>query len=277
MDSLLFFSRRAITRILVLCGAHRALLRWRAWESLRFGEPEIRLLRYLVDPLRTAIDIGAAEGVYAFYLQRLARRCVAFEPNPHSFSHLKRALERVELCQAAVSAVEGDATLRVPVVNGIPYSGWGSIEPKNRFAELPRHAIKEIRVRTVRLGGMSMGDVGFIKIDVEGHELDVLAGLSDLLVNCLPNLIIEIGDAQRGGSLLEVRRRLDPLGYVGLRLDKRGVLRVLPKNVEVKGSMNVIFISNEKSRPPLASGSPTHTLSDGNLSSASPTAARCSE
>jgi FkbM family methyltransferase len=218
------------------------LLKWRAWQAVRFGEPEIRLLRYFVDPTRGAIDIGAAEGVYAFFLQRLALRCIAFEPNPASHLGLKRALPGVEIHQAAVSAADGDATLRVPVVNGIPYAGWGTIEPKNQLAELPTHVVDEIKVRTVRPDRMALGDIGFVKIDVEGHELDVLAGLSGLLARCLPNLLIEIGGAQRGGSLTEVRRRLDPLGYIGLRLDDRGLLKALANDAEVRGSPNVIFI-----------------------------------
>jgi hypothetical protein len=97
---------------------------------------------------------------------------------------------------------------------------------------------------------MPLGDVGFIKIDVEGHELDVLAGLSDLLIKYLPNLLIEVGDAQRGGSLSEVRCRLAPLGYVGLRVNERGVLVALSSNVEIVGAMNVIFIA-EESPPPV--------------------------
>jgi FkbM family methyltransferase len=218
------------------------LLKWRAWQATHFGEPEIRLLRYLVDPTRTAIDIGAAEGVYSFFLQRLALRCIAFEPNPSLHLGLKLALPEVEVHQAAVSAVEGDATLRIPVVKGIPYTGWATIEPKNQLVELPTHVVEEIKIRTVRPDQMALGDVGFVKIDVEGHELDVLAGLSALLAKCLPNLLIEIGAAERGGSLAEVRRRLNPLGYIGLRLDDRGLLKVLPQDSELRGSPNVIFI-----------------------------------
>jgi FkbM family methyltransferase len=238
-----FFARRAVTRALEGARANRMLVKWRAWESLYFGEPEIQLLRYLVDPLRNAIDIGAAEGVYSFYLQQLAKRCIAFEPNPRLHANLKRALPAVEVHQAAVSSMETEVTLRVPVVNGIPYSGWGTIEPKNQLAELGTHTLQEIKVRTVCPDRMSLGDVGFVKIDVEGHELDVLAGLSDLLVKCLPNLLIEVGDGQRGGSLSEVRRRLAPLGYIALRLDERRALVALPNDVEINGSMNVIFIA----------------------------------
>src|ERR1700741_672839 len=104
MGKLLSFGRRALRKLLFLLGSRRMLLRWQAWESTRFGEPEIRLLRYLVDPRRTAIDIGAAEGIYAFHLQRLARRCVAFEPNPVLCAYLRAALPQVETHQVAVSA-----------------------------------------------------------------------------------------------------------------------------------------------------------------------------
>jgi len=233
---------RLLRRTLPLAGAHGMLLKWRAWQAVRFGEPEIRLLPYLVDPMRAAIDIGAAEGVYSFFLQRLALRCIAFEPNPSLHLGLKRALPEAEIHQAAVSAVEGNATLRVPVVNGIPYTGWATIEPKNQLTELPPHVVEEIKVRTVRPDRMALGDIGFVKIDVEGHELDVLAGLLGLLAKCLPNLLIEVGGAQRGGSLAEVRGRLDPLGYIALRLDERGLLKALTNDAEVKGSPNVIFI-----------------------------------
>ena len=231
-----------LRRTLPLIGAHRMLIKWRAWQAARFGEPEIHLLRYLVDPKRGAIDVGAAEGVYAFFLQRLAQRCIAFEPNPSVHSGLKRALPELEIYQAAVSAVEGDTILRVPVVNGVPYAGWGTIEPKNQLTALPTHVVQEIKVRTVRPDRMALGDIGFVKIDVEGHELDVLAGLSGLLATCRPNLLIEIGDAERGRSLAEVRRRLDPLGYVSFRLDERGLLTALANEAEIKGSPNVIFI-----------------------------------
>ena len=241
MNIIASFARRAVRRSLQHVGTQHALLRWRAWESL--GEQEIRLLKYLVDPRKTAIDIGAAQGVYAYYLQRLARRCIAFEPNPNSYAALKRVLPNIELHQAAVSAVEGEATLRVPVVNGVTYSGWGTIDPRNQLAELPPHTVVEIRVRTLCPDDLALGEVGFVKIDVEGHELEVLTGLSSCIARCLPNLLIEIGGPARGGSLAQVRANLEPLGYIALKLDESGVLRGLGRETEIKGAPNVIFVS----------------------------------
>ena len=243
MNNAAFLLDRVVRRILRSVGAHRMLLRWRILESAHSGEPELCLLPCLVDPRRAAIDIGAAEGIYAFHLQRLARHCIAFEPNPSSYSELKRALPQVELHQAAVSAMDDCATLRVPVVSGVPYRGWGTIAAKNQFDELQPHSVQEVKVRTVCPDRMELGDIGFIKIDVEGHEVDVLAGLAGTLARCLPNLLVEIGDTSRGGSLAHVRQRLDPLGYTALMLDSNGVLRVVPNDIEFKGSINVIFVA----------------------------------
>jgi hypothetical protein len=39
-----------------------------------------------------------------------------------------------------------------------------------------------------------------------------------------------------------VRSRLDRMGYVGLMLDDKGLLKGLPKEVDLKGSVNIIFI-----------------------------------
>jgi FkbM family methyltransferase len=225
------FFKRLCRRTLRFAGARRLLLKWQVWESIRNGEREIQLLKFLVDPKKVAIDIGAAEGVYSYCLQYIAKRCIAFEPNPGAYANLKRSLPGVESHQAAVSARDGEARLRIPVINGIAYHGWGTIESRNRLSELPPHTIEEVRVRTVRLDGMTFNDVGFIKIDVEGHEVDVLDGLAAVLAKYRPNLMIEIGEAGRGGSLAEVRHRLDPLGYVALRIDDSGVLRALPQEL----------------------------------------------
>lgn len=145
---------RVLRRTLPLAGAYRTLLKWRAWQAARFGEPEIRLPRYLVDPMRTALDIGAAEGVYAFFLQRLAQRCIAFEPNPSSHWGFKACYSR-DRDPPGCGVIRGRRCHLT-----IPYAGWGTIEPKNQLAELPTHVVDEFKVRTMRLYRMALGDVG---------------------------------------------------------------------------------------------------------------------
>jgi hypothetical protein len=66
MDRAILQVDRVLRRTLPPAGAHRMLLKWRAWQAARFGEPEIRLLRYLVDPLRAAIDEPLKECMQSF-------------------------------------------------------------------------------------------------------------------------------------------------------------------------------------------------------------------
>ena len=50
----------------------------------------------------------------------------------------------------------------------------------------------EIPVKVVRLDDEGLGNVGFMKIDVEGHEYEVIDGARALLARCRPNLLVEI-------------------------------------------------------------------------------------
>jgi hypothetical protein len=62
----------------------------RVWFRLKFikykylgrGEPELRLIRYFVEPGTTAVDVGASIGMYSAEMARHAARVVAFEANP---------------------------------------------------------------------------------------------------------------------------------------------------------------------------------------------------
>src|SRR4051794_36562099 len=57
----------------------------------RRGEPEFRLLPFLVDRERVALDIGANKGIWAEAMRPLAKKVHAFEPNPKIFRELARA------------------------------------------------------------------------------------------------------------------------------------------------------------------------------------------
>ena len=110
MRSLLALSERALSHL----GLHGLALSVRAREFLRNGEAEARLLPLLVDHDRTAVDIGAADGVYTWQLMRLAKSVVAFEPNPKSVYSLRRASPKVDIRQIALSNGNRRDTLRVP-------------------------------------------------------------------------------------------------------------------------------------------------------------------
>jgi FkbM family methyltransferase len=231
---------RLVRQCLSKLKAEGTPLRWRAHKEAKTGEPELALLPYLVDPTKTAIDVGAAEGTYTFPLNRLAKRCIAFEPNPLSCARLQRALPKCTIHQIAISDRCGSAEIYVPVVNGVSYSGWGTMHPQRLHGELPPHNLNPISVKTTPLDHLNiLDDVGFVKIDIEGHEYQALCGMMELLTRCRPNLLIEIVGTDRR---LRIHQLLSPLGYVQIALSG-GTLRA-PENRPLTDPWNnVIFIA----------------------------------
>lgn len=88
----------------------------------------------------------------------------------------------------APSAVPGEAKLRILGSD----TGRSTIEHDNTLEDSDGSARFEIAVPARRLDDYEMDAVGFIKIDVEGHELAVLRGGSETIRRCLPSMLIEI-------------------------------------------------------------------------------------
>ncbi len=184
-----------------------------AFASLLDGEPELRTLRRLVPRDQLAIDVGAAQGVYTWFLARYARRVVAFEANPASAVRIRRRIPRATMHTCALSDREGEAELRIPIVRGLPLTGWATVEPRNRHLTLAVDGYETIHVSMRTLDSFALENVGFVKIDVEGHELAVLRGAEETLRRCRPVLLFEADDRHNPGVVGAVRSFLGNLGY----------------------------------------------------------------
>jgi hypothetical protein len=59
------------------------------------------------------------------------------------------------------------------------------------------------------------GDVGFIKIDVEGHEQAVLDGAVQTIRRCRPRMLVEIDERLSPGGLARAKAYFKDLDYRG--------------------------------------------------------------
>src|SRR5262249_40578675 len=85
----------------------------------------------------------------------------------------------------------------------------------------------EVRSRLIevkRLDDFNFLDVGAIKIDVEGHEFEVLSGSEETIKKSRPVLIVEIEERHHPGRSSEIIRYVEEMGYVGLFLNQSGHL-----------------------------------------------------
>lgn len=201
----------------------RAYYRLRAYKYMYWRDIEMGLLRFLVNPHRPSVDVGANLGIFTYFLARFSPRVYAFEPNPIPFAVLSRIKDaNVTLQQIAITDQSGDIELVVPRGR----KGWTNNGAGLDSSRDGRHAI--LRLPGRRLDDLELGDVGFIKIDVEGHESKVLRGAAATLSRCRPNLFLENEYAHVGSRAEEVFSLLRDLDYDGFFLDD-GMLRNLSR------------------------------------------------
>jgi FkbM family methyltransferase len=172
---------------------------------LRF-EPELWTLVHRCDPDGVAIDVGAWLGPWSYWLARRVEQVVAFEPNPDLARILTEQLpSNVEVHQVAVAESAGTAQLAV--------SGAGrGREGQSTLGELAG-ARTILDVRTAPLDSFDFERVRFLKVDVEGQELGVLAGARDLLERWHPVVVAELED--RHGDVGDAMKLMESLGYQG--------------------------------------------------------------
>lgn len=179
--------RAAYRAALGLAGGGRVEARLPGGETVRllpdyrfvtWNPAEYEAFRAAVRPGAVALDVGANVGAYALLLGQWVRpggRVYAFEPAPEALAGLERHValnglsDTVVPVRAAAAAVTGTATLSVDGVSGA-----------NRLAD----SAEGERVETVTIDDFCAREgvrPSFIKLDVEGAELDALRGARETI------------------------------------------------------------------------------------------------
>lgn len=164
-------------------------------------EPEMKVISEVVRPGDWVIDVGANVGHYTLHLANCAGdrgRVFAFEPLQETFSLLSANVHaagkrNVTLINAAVSTAVHEAKMSVPKFedNGMNnlYRAQISSSGDHSIFCMPLDSMVPDSHR-IRL----------IKIDAEGHDLQVLIGASHLLHAHKPTIIVE---AQEKGQIAD--------------------------------------------------------------------------
>lgn len=189
--------------------------------------PTQLLIQNSVQPGDSFIDAGANTGMItllAAYHTGKAGCVYSFEPNPLAFQQLQAAvtdneLQQVFLHQCGLSDEETELTLTVPT----DVTGLGT------FAELPAKDFSLIsnqyRVPVYRGDEMlpdNLPGATFIKIDVEGFEVNVIKGFSQTLQKFRPGVLTEVVGShleRAGSSVAELFSVMGGFGYEGFNLE----------------------------------------------------------
>jgi FkbM family methyltransferase len=192
------------------------------WHRLPIGRPAVErdrdydrqledVMRRVLDPSSSCIDAGAHTGKVLRSIVALAPEGhhLAFEPLPACATTLRAEFPTVDVRQQALGDSTGVAPFRAVPGEHAGYSGFAR-RPWDRY---PEEGVEVIEVDVARLDDVvdPNRSFRFIKVDVEGGELDLFRGGQELLNRCHPYIGFENSSDAR-----EVHRVL--VEEVGLQL-----------------------------------------------------------
>lgn len=151
---------------------------------------ETKLIRRLAGPTDTCVDVGAHIGYFTLVAAKYAGRAHAFEPSARTFSYLQRNLELNPALARKVVAHPiglGSAPSTLKLYRPASHPGTASLQP----VSAPDTTIETIEVDTLD-HVIGSEKVDFIKIDVEGGELDALRGAQGIIERDRPRVFCEL-------------------------------------------------------------------------------------
>jgi FkbM family methyltransferase len=190
---------------------------------------ELRLVRRLLDG--DFVDVGAHIGLYTVFAAGLHRgRVLAFEPNPAARRQLEEnvrlnSCDNVIVSDAAASSQRGHARLAVPRTNDPSFSTLERAEFEGDAVDVRTTTVDD----EVERHGLRPS---LVKIDVQDHELDVLAGMERTLEH-RPAVLCEIGEVT-ADTIAEHFR-----GWRAYRVESR---RLREGVGDVRGYFNALFV-----------------------------------
>ena len=177
------------------------------------------IVKELLDPGDVVIDVGANLGWYTTIIGKIVAphgTIVGIEPNPIVFTLLQKnvlmnELKNTILLNIAVGGRTG---------KGFIYLFEGEPDTHASIKPLGRTKFKRISIQVSTIDSIVKElelYPDFVKIDVEGAEMELLDGATHLLSEIRPIIMLEVhfGTARDSGhSPLDVMRRIKTFGYV---------------------------------------------------------------
>ena len=199
-------------------------VRWSRYYPRVYEPEKFSFIRKHCRPGMTAVDIGAHIGLFSVFMSKLvgqSGRVLSFEPTPLTRRVLTETV-RLNHCEAnveihceAVSRATGTATF---FDTGAPLSNANSLVgtvAASTGLEVPTISLDDLcRDQKLR--------VGFLKIDAEGGELEILEGARETLRRDRPFVQLEIHPrplARHPGALAAVWQLC---ADVGMRIEQEG-------------------------------------------------------
>ena len=144
----------------------------------------------------TILDIGANIGTHSLRFSRTFDHVLSFEPNPLVIDRLRRNVALNEASNIAVHHVGlGDASADLELFAPVGTNqGLGTFLTTDQYdLPLERIGVSRIEAGDAYVGSHAPGRIDAIKCDVQGFEVQVFAGLQEIIRRDRPIVWVEVG------------------------------------------------------------------------------------
>ena len=180
----------------------------------------------------TFIDVGVNTGQTLLKLKSVNSRLkyIGFEPNPNCVYYVNELvsvnkLENIELYPVGISNNDNVLSLNIFYDNNLDSSAT-IIENFRDQKVFKKIHVPVFQVKTIIGMEKTLSDVCFIKIDVEGAELEVVQSFIEVIKKCQPFILIEILPVYNETNKFRIERQIQierifkELNYTFFRIDK---------------------------------------------------------
>jgi len=182
------------------------------WVAAAAETPEERFWRSLDVSGKTVYDIGAFQGMVTLFLSRTARQVISYEPNSTNRARLMENLKINAVQNVRIRPFGLGAQSQVARMVYSPLMTGGATLDGNIGAHVLQSGdakAEDIQITTLDddMQQEQLPGPDFIKVDVEGWELEVLKGARMTLETASPELFLEM----HGETMNEKRRKVADL------------------------------------------------------------------
>lgn len=186
-------------------------------------EPEFLWIKEVLTKDSVFMDIGANVGAYLYTLEHHLKpeNIFAFEPNQQLFRRLKRLFPKVNLFSLALSDISTVAEFKIPVINGEKVHTRGTLQTSIKEKNEEKTILQKVEVKPLDNLNLNLKKLDFIKIDVEGNEMQTLRGARKTIEQYKPILMVEMEQRHHQENLWTLISEIADWGYSINYLDRQ--------------------------------------------------------
>ena len=213
-------------------------------------EKELEIIERYADRTKDALDIGVYRGVYTYKLSKFFKTVHSFEPNPLLYPYLEKNLNKLiknlKLYNLALSDKNGETELKLPTrsksifndnIEELFQLGAATMHPNNDVKNYKKVPITMRKLDNIRIENK----IGFIKIDVEGHEKNVFLGGLETIKRNKPVLLVEIEQKHTNKPVEQTINFIKSYNYNAFIYRNNELIEFKENNINQK-EINYIFI-----------------------------------